>query len=291
MENQGMINCPNCNKRIFADSDKCIYCKYILKEKEHNFDKEIYDFLYCKYNENKNKPETIKAGIEKFGISTKESKEIVDHISEQFYYKEEAEKNKKTIETTEKKEKIKNELLSCPNVFKFSFLQYFIHSIMPKATVIALLTILISQLIKNNVYDSKSVLTVIYIVEAFILFYAFLTDLCNKATQKFTVESGRIEYERPYFSPLVGNPHRLHDDKDDYRTMGKYEIYYNIHFVKKVEERFNSIVIYGDVTKTFIKRYGSSNYNRKSTKTNKLKVTKSFKNNKKLIKSLQILAK
>jgi len=97
MENkQMMINCPNCNKRTFADKKECIYCKYILKD-EHNFDTDIYDFLYSQYNENKNKPETIKVGMEKYGLTMKEVKEIVDNISEKVYQNEEAEKNKKTI--------------------------------------------------------------------------------------------------------------------------------------------------------------------------------------------------
>ena len=88
MENKQIINCPNCNKKTFADNNECIYCKYILKEKEHNFDEEIYKFLYTKYNESKSKPDTIKVGMEKFGLSLKETKEIVDNISENIYYKE-----------------------------------------------------------------------------------------------------------------------------------------------------------------------------------------------------------
>lgn len=40
MDNKVMINCPNCNKRIFADNKEYIYCKYILKD-SHNFDGDI----------------------------------------------------------------------------------------------------------------------------------------------------------------------------------------------------------------------------------------------------------
>lgn len=93
MEEQGMINCPNCNKRTFANNDKCIYCKYILKNEEHKFNKEIYNYLNDKYNESKNKPHTIKIAMEKFGLNLEEAKEIIDYISDQIYYKEEAKKN------------------------------------------------------------------------------------------------------------------------------------------------------------------------------------------------------
>ena len=93
MEDTLIINCPNCNKKTIANNNECIYCKYILKEKEHNFDEEIYKFLYTKYNESKSKPDTIKVGMEKFGLSLKETKEIVDNISEQTYHKEVAENN------------------------------------------------------------------------------------------------------------------------------------------------------------------------------------------------------
>lgn len=89
MEEQGMINCPNCNKRTFANNDKCIYCKHILKNQEHKFNKEIYNYLFSKYKESKNKPDTIKSAIEKFGLKIDEAKEIVDYISHQIYYEEE----------------------------------------------------------------------------------------------------------------------------------------------------------------------------------------------------------
>lgn len=107
MENKRIINCPNCNKRTFADNNECIYCKYILKEKEHNFDKEIYKFLYTKYNESKSKPDTIKVGMEKFGLSLKETKEIVDNISENIYN---IEKSKEKDSTQEKVQSINKKL-------------------------------------------------------------------------------------------------------------------------------------------------------------------------------------
>ena len=47
------------------------------------FDKEIYDFLFNTYSQNKNKAETIKLGMNKFNMDIKKTKEIVDYISEE----------------------------------------------------------------------------------------------------------------------------------------------------------------------------------------------------------------
>ena len=48
---------------------------------ENNFDKEKYDYLYSLYKSNKDKQATIKAGMEKFNIGIRESKDIVDYIA------------------------------------------------------------------------------------------------------------------------------------------------------------------------------------------------------------------
>ena len=94
MNDNGLINCPNCNKRTFTNNKQCIYCKYILNN-EHNFNNEIYNFLYKKYDENKNKMETIKIGMTQYNLTMEESKKIVDHISELMYFNNITEKNKK----------------------------------------------------------------------------------------------------------------------------------------------------------------------------------------------------
>lgn len=76
MKNEGIIECPYCKQRIFADSNECPYCKYLLKERKNDFDKEIYDFLYYMYEKNRDKPTTIKIGMEKFKINMKEIKKL-----------------------------------------------------------------------------------------------------------------------------------------------------------------------------------------------------------------------
>lgn len=80
------IKCPNCGKTIF-DGDKCSYCKFELKEKDHNFEPTIYKFLYKDYLISKNKAATIKKGVAEFNKSMSEIKQIVDFIADEAYEK------------------------------------------------------------------------------------------------------------------------------------------------------------------------------------------------------------
>jgi len=59
---------------------------------ENNFDKEKYDYLYSLYKSNRDKQATIKAGMEKFNIGIRESKDIVDYIADKVYAEESKEK-------------------------------------------------------------------------------------------------------------------------------------------------------------------------------------------------------
>jgi len=60
-------------------------------ESENTFDKEKYEYLYSIYIKSKDKQATIKAGMEKFNIDLRESKEIVDYIAEKVYVEEQKE--------------------------------------------------------------------------------------------------------------------------------------------------------------------------------------------------------
>jgi len=67
-------------------------------ESENTFDKEKYEYLYSIYTKNKDKQETIKAGMEKFNIDIRESKDIVDYIADKVYAEESKEKEEKSNE-------------------------------------------------------------------------------------------------------------------------------------------------------------------------------------------------
>ena len=78
------IKCPNCN-RDTPDDYKCQYCKYVIKPKPHNYEKEIYEYLKADYLNSRNKAITIKNGMKKYNKSMIEIKEIVDYIADEIY--------------------------------------------------------------------------------------------------------------------------------------------------------------------------------------------------------------
>lgn len=273
MENEGMINCPNCNKRTFSDNKECIYCKYILKE-ENNFDKNIYNFLYNEYIKSKNKPETIKIGMEKFNMNMADIKEIVDYIAEQIYHNIEAQKK---VEHENQYSQLKTELTKNYGVYKFSIIQYFLHEFLPKSIVIMLLIFLAIQIYK---YIPKLEI-IIYqlILISFIIFGITIRRFTRQISQEFTINSVTVEYEKEVYSDSVRNIHRYTKEK------------YVIHSIKEVKETISSIIIYGDIRKSYIESYNTvGTNNHVGPKINKLKLTKSFRNNKKLIKSLKNLS-
>lgn len=273
MENEGMINCPNCNKRTFSDNKECIYCKYILKE-ENNFDKNIYNFLYNEYIKSKNKPETIKIGMEKFNMNMTDIKEIVDYIAEQIYHNIEAQKK---VEHENQYSQLKTELTKNYGVYKFSIIQYFLHEFLPKSIVIMLLIFLAIQIYK---YIPKLEI-IIYqlILISFIIFSITIRRFTRQISQEFTINSVTVEYEKEVYSDSVRNIHRYTKEK------------YVIHSIKEVKETISSIIIYGDIRKSYIESYNTvGTNNHVGPKVNKLKLTKSFRNNRNLIKSLKILS-
>ena len=79
-----IIKCPNCN-RDTPDEYKCQYCKYVIKLKPNNYEKEIYEYLKTDYLNSRNKAITIKNGMQKYNKSMKETKEIVDYIADEIY--------------------------------------------------------------------------------------------------------------------------------------------------------------------------------------------------------------
>lgn len=64
-----LIKCPNCNRDTFDDY-KCQYCKYVLKPKLNNYEKDVYEYLKVDYINCRNKAITIKNGMNKYDKST-----------------------------------------------------------------------------------------------------------------------------------------------------------------------------------------------------------------------------
>lgn len=336
MENKGIINCPNCNKRIFADIDKCPYCKYKLNKPSHKFDKEIYDFLFNTYSQNKNKAETIKLGMNKFNMDIKKTKEIVDYISEEIYYDrliksksvptEELPTNGLDYSNLNQKNKLIRNLIMAtfywiiafifianfgieniasiliiiigtialiyainkplsipppPHTFTFSFPQYFLHCFMPKVFSIILIILIAFPIVKNHIANPVGMLIFFIIISSYILFIIILVELISLVPQSFTVDYGCIQYQH---SNIYSYP-----SKDMISRYASYT-YYDIYSIKKVTETFNKIIIYGYIEKHRSEHSPSGVQLSSSQRFSCLKVPKSFKNNKNLIKALKIYA-
>lgn len=355
MEKQGMINCPNCNKRTFANNDKCIYCKHIIKNQQHKFNKEIYNYIFIKYNESKNKPAIIKNAMEKFGLKIDEAKEIVDYISHQIYYEEET--GKKVDLQKRRDEPMENlptngidyskyksnsnssyvarkkcgplKLAMCvilfvilsfisgmeivsleircigiilsialfiktfsqyevplnQHTFVFSIFSYFIHHFVPKLIVIILLMlILVIVVIYVGLYITGVVFVTVLLGIVLVITLWIKLDKLGKSAIEFTVDYGIIR--------CVCKKYNSYKYRDlNYRlSSARRNEYYDILYIRKIKETINSIIIYGDIQKKveYYSKYGHMPTNSFEIKVDELRVSKNFKNNRNLIKSLKI---
>ena len=158
-----------------------------------------------------------------------------------------------------------------PHTFVFSFFQFFIRCILPILIAIVLLVFVSIQIIKyvTNFEQIIGILVLVTFAVCIRLFIVF------GRTGEFTADYGAIKYIRGIHS----NGERSTEE------------WYVIHSIKEVKETLNSIIIYGDIRKSYYKRHGLLTNLTSEEKINKLKVMKTFKNNRNLIKSLKILAK
>lgn len=169
-----------------------------------------------------------------------------------------------------------------PHTYIFSLFQYFIHNLIYK---IILLILLIIGLINID----NPIISIILIIALITLFFTFLYQLLKKSTERFTVEYGFIQYqhERRELFWWDGNSDENSVHANSYFTV----IYYDIKNIKKIIENINSIVIFADIEKNIHMNRPGQVIKRSPKKLNKLKITKSFINNKNLVKSLQMCSK
>jgi len=266
----GLIECPNCKKETF-DDDKCQWCKYSLKEKENQFNKEIYSTLKDNYVVNLNKQEAIKLGMSKFNLSMNESKEIVDYIADEHYeknnYKSYDEINRECVNET----------------YKFSFSQYFIRNFIIK--------ILVAIILANNIKTPESPMVSIGImVLLFLWILLSLYNLVKKTTIGFRIDGNKIEY-------FYRSSTHIHPTGKKFESMsgrGQFNEYfarkhiYEITSITDIIENVNSIIIKGKIKHT-VNRFLESGELIKNEKDmiNSIKIPKYFKNNGELIKNLK----
>lgn len=231
----GLIKCPNCNKDTF-DDQKCKWCNCTLKEQENSFDKDIYIYLKNEYSKKRIKSEIIKLGMSKFNLSMSESKSIVDFIANELYEKE----NYKSYDEINNTEKYATE------IYRFSFIQYFIRNFVFKIILIILLVIIAIQ--KYN-----PILSVLSIITSFIFFIIFLYKLVIVATSRVIIEPNRINY---YYT----STHNLglSDNKGDkeFDVHSNYNHY--IETITSLTQSYNFILIKGQI-KYYITEQGFRN--------------------------------
>lgn len=170
-----------------------------------------------------------------------------------------------------------------PHTYTFSLLQYFLHNLIYKIILMISLVLILLKL------DFGMYISLIIIITLITLFFTFLYQLLKKSTERFTVEYGLIQYqhERREFFWWDGNNDVNSVHESSYFTV----VYYDIKSIKKVKETFNNIIIYADIEKNIHMNQPGRTIKRKPKKMEKLKLSKSFINNKNLVKSLKMCIK
>lgn len=269
------MKCPNCGKELNETffTDKCPYCRFLLKKKEHPFDRDIYDFLKNDYLETRNKADSIKNGMARFGISTGEAKEILDFIADEVYEEE------NYRPSDEINDNGKYDL----KIFKFSFLQYFFRNMIYKIFFLVLLFLAGKYVAGLELeYDTRMPLLFGILGVGIISLMIFLFQWAIASTRKVIAESGTINYV--YRTPVGATGKEL-DRMSTEEVWGMRHNHY-IEIVKEVTERPNHIVVRGSIKSQNSKYHhlGTTNYSKYAL--SKVKIPKYFKHNRELLQVL-----
>lgn len=339
-----LIKCPNCNRDTFEDY-KCQYCKYVLKPKTNNYEKEVYEFLKEDYINSRNKSITIKSGIKKYNKSLEEIKEIVDYIADEIYEienfksKEELEtgnivepmySNSKTlknsvsslvllalsiisaicliISATKYNNKnftiilvsiflvllimftfsLKPKKIRQKNTFYYSFMQYFIHDMIYKILLLAILCYIPIHFKEIFFKDGNILFIWIWYFCLFLLLLYFLFKWAEYSTSSITIDFDKISFK---FQKANRSLHGEQIERFYYLSWSNY-VDYNIQNITNIVETFNSFIIYGNITKNqFYVTPGNIHKNYKPKEYKRIVIRKCFKHNKELIKNLKIKIK
>lgn len=269
------MNCPNCGKEIHAafDSDKCPYCRFILKKKENNFDKNIYNFLKNDYLQTRNKIASIKKGMQRFGISISEAKILLDFIADEVYEDEHYRSSNEVNDFGKYDVK----------VFKFSFIQYFIRNMVYKIIFLFLLFFAGKQAANMTTnYNTSMLIFVGTMVSEVVLVIIFLFQWAIASTQKVIAESGTVIYV--YKTPVDASGDEL-DRMSTSEVWGMSHKYY-IEIIKEVIERSNRILVRGSIKQQNQKYHHLGITHYKKTALSEIKIPKYFKHNQKLLQML-----
>lgn len=236
----------------------------------NNLDKEIYDYLTNDFFKTKNKAQTVKHGVEKYNKNSYEIEKIINDIINNL--KKESQQESNTIEENTKIKEKNNKIIE-KTIFKFSFFQYFIHSLIYK---IIILFILIQFAINIPTLAYILCIPILYI------FLRFLVNWVECVKSEFIISPHETIYRYQ-----TRNGYR---NEDLPKTLSwEHYIKYDIIMTTEVVETINHIIIYGNIMKYEERRihdtYGLDTY--KPKKKKKLVITKYFENNSLLIKELK----
>lgn len=262
MDESNFIVCPHCGKKSLTE-DKCSWCNYRFKKREHPYPKDLYDFLDNEYRADKNKVRCIKLGMSKYGLPMKDIKEIVDYIADEVYEEERV----KSLE------EINPPVNDGSFDFRFSFVQYFIHFLIWKLLVLAILQIPLGIFVIKTM--GLGVVLAIYVDG--IAIAVILLQWATASTAVFHT-AGKREY---VYRTSVGRNSFRNDDPRAYR----WNRYY-VSTVKRIDyikETPFSYIIYGK----FEERIYDPHHKRQVSTYDKLKLKKMFKRQSELMERLE----
>ncbi len=232
---------------------------------------EKYQYLKEEYLKYHNKADAIKSGMNHFGMPMKEAKEIVDTIADEIY---EEEKNR------EKEQVLLNQDQSFNEQYKFSLIVYFWHKLLYQLIIGFFLTKSIFVCKDYGITVEYPIIVFAWCILELVYILHVLTDLATHSTISFSVEPGRMEYS--YKKPRFDKSQKYH------KRNRRFYLDYEIQTIERVEEYFNSFVIYGTIIKGKSTNRRATDYGKTdSCRLKKIKVPKYFHNNKKLIETLK----
>lgn len=261
-EERKPVICPNCGKESLAE-EKCPWCNYRLKKREHTYPRELYAFLEKEYKTDKNKVRCIKLGMREYGLSMKDAKEIADYIADEVYEEEQ-------VKTPEEVEPAQSGKYSD---FRFSFGQYFIHCMVFKILALFILEIWLWDLIVRTMGAGV-------VAAIFINVIAISVILLQWATASSAVihTAGKLEY---VYRTSINTEQYPKDDSRSYSWV-RY-VCSEVKRIDCIKETPFSFTIYGKIDVRIYDRGVS----RGTYTCNKLKLKKMFQNQRQLMQRIQ----
>ena len=223
--------CQNCKKK-FSEKffpDKCPYCNLPLHKKENPYDKNIYKSLKKVYQDKCNKYDVIEYGKQKYGLSTKECKRIVDFIAEEIYEDNHVLSQEQVAILNETKE------------FKFSFIEFFKHNLIYKLILCFLFAVGMKIGTLMTVHNFIQVLLIFGDLIAIIVLFGISAISWAKQSESLIIfDCGKIIYKQN-----VVYENKNYNDNPLYNTVHYYE--YQINSIEKIREKRNHIIIKGNI--------------------------------------------